>query len=101
MKSAVTLMLILAFTGMTILVAGGGLSGKSCSSQFRVAQMCYAATLPAASVQEVKKAPACCDLILSREIFPTAPHAESRALAMSHPRRDGVTVAVPLRPPVA
>lgn len=102
MKLFVSLMLMVAFVAMTVSTASADMSIKTCSSQLRADDMCYAAALPAAPTDGPQKGGACCDLVLQTALSLTRPLAVlPHSFPASRSIASGRETALPWRPPRA
>ncbi|MFD1881746.1 hypothetical protein [Paracoccus pacificus] len=99
MRILVTLMLMAAFVTMTVSATRADISMKSCTSQLRAQEVCYAAAVLVVSKDGPKKGGACCELVLTRDSALNPPQAQIHRFAGDLAPRPGLVVAVPRPPP--
>lgn len=99
MRIFVTLMMMVMFVTMTVSVASADLSVKSCSSQIRADDMCYATALPVTSSEGARKGGVCCDFFLTAATLPVGPQAQVHRFFTIQTLRSGLVVPAPFRPP--
>ena len=99
MRVFATLMLMVMFVTMTVSVASADLSMKSCTSQMRANDMCYATALPAHASEGPRKGGVCCDFFLTASPKLIAPQAQVHRFYTPQILRSGLVVPTPFRPP--
>lgn len=99
MRIFATLMLMVTFVAMTVSVASADLSMKSCSSQLRADDMCYAVALPVPSAESPRKGGVCCDFFLIATSALIVPQAQVDRFFTAQILPSGLVVPAPFRPP--